>query len=142
MKFTRSNKFTAHVEASSMNDIMFFLLLFFLIVATLVNPSVVKLTLPNSKKAEVMNKQQITIDVIKDEVNKDKVLYYLNGDTKDHPTPPDKLEDVLRTRIAGLTDPTVVLRLDKSLTVQDLVDVLAIGSDLKVKMILATKANS
>jgi biopolymer transport protein ExbD len=139
MKIARNNKFTAHVEASSMNDIMFFLLLFFLIVATLVNPSVVKLTLPNSKKAEVMNKQQITIDVIKDEATKDK-LYYLNGDTKEHPTPPDKLEDVLRARIVGLTDPTVVLRLDKSLTVQDLVDVLQIGSDLKIKMILATKA--
>jgi biopolymer transport protein ExbD len=134
MKITRNNKFTAHVEASSMNDIMFFLLLFFLIIATLINPSVVKLTLPSSKKAVEMNKQQITIDVTKD------VKYYINGSGT--PTPADQLEDVLRAKTAGLTDPTVVLRLDKSLTIQDLVDALAIGSDLKIKMILATQPAS
>jgi biopolymer transport protein ExbD len=139
MKITRSNKFTAHVEASSMNDIMFFLLLFFLIVATMVNPSVVKLTLPSSKKAMEMNKQQITIYVTADK------KYYLN-DTKE-PTKPqvltaEQLEDALRPKIAGLTDATAILRLDKALTVQDLVDVLQIGSDLKMKMILATQPAS
>jgi biopolymer transport protein ExbD len=136
MKIARNNKFTAYVEASSMNDIMFFLLLFFLIVSTLVNPSVVKLTLPSSKKAVEMNKQQITIDITKDK------QYYVNGDDKNHPTSPEQLEDALRAKIVGLTDPTVVLRLDKSLTVQDMVDVLQIGSDLKVKMILATQPAS
>ena len=139
MKITRNNKFTAHVEASSMNDIMFFLLLFFLIVSTLVNPSVVKLTLPSSKKAMEMNKQQITIYVTADK------KYYLN-DSKE-PTKPialsaEQLEDALKPKIAGLTDPTAVLRLDKALTVQDLVDVLQIGSDLKMKMILATQPAS
>jgi biopolymer transport protein ExbD len=134
MKITRNNRFTAHVEASSMNDIMFFLLLFFLIVSTLINPSVVKLTLPSSKKAMEMNKQQITIDVTKD------MKYYLNGSAT--PTSAEQLEDELRPKIAGLTDPTAVLRLDKSLTVQDMVDILQIGSDLKMKMILATQPNS
>lgn len=134
MKIRRDNKFSAHVEASAMNDIMFFLLLFFLIVSTLVNPSVVKLTLPSSKKVMLMNKQQITLEVSKD------LKYYLSPDKK--PIPADKLEDVIKARVAGLTDPTIVLRLDKSLTVQDLVDVLQIGSDLKIKMILATQPNS
>jgi biopolymer transport protein ExbD len=134
MKIARNNKFTAYVEASSMNDIMFFLLLFFLIVSTLVNPSVVKLTLPSSKKAVEMNKQQITIDVSKD------MKYYLNGSGT--PTPYEQLEDILRTKIAGLTDPTAVLRLDKNLTVQDMVNVLQIGADLKMKMILATQPES
>jgi len=134
MKINRDNKFAAHVEASSMNDIMFFLLLFFLIVSTLVNPSVVKLTLPNSKKVMMVNKQQITLEVSKD------LKYYLSPG-KD-PIPEDKLEDVLKGRVAGLDQPTILLRLDKSLTVQDLVDVLQIGSDLKIKMILATQPNS
>lgn len=134
MKIRRDNKFSAHVEASAMNDIMFFLLLFFLIVSTLVNPSVVKLTLPSSKKVMLMNKQQITLEVSKD------LKYYLSPDKK--AIPADKLEDVIKARVNGLTDPTIVLRLDKSLTVQDLVDVLQIGSDLKIKMILATQPNS
>ena len=58
MKIKRESKFGgAHVETSPMNDIMFFLMLFFLIVSTLANPSVVKLVLPNSKKMQEMDKQ-------------------------------------------------------------------------------------
>jgi len=131
MKIKRENKFSAHVESSPMNDIMFFLLLFFLIVSTLVNPSVVKLTLPNSKKVQEMNKQQITINVTADK------KYYLNNST----TPIDSasLVPALKAKIVGLEDPTAVLRLDKSLTIQDLVGVLVIGSNLKIKMVLATQ---
>ncbi|HXB13597.1 MAG TPA: biopolymer transporter ExbD [Bacteroidia bacterium] len=134
MKIKRDDKFAAHIEASSMNDIMFFLLLFFLIVSTLVNPSVVKLTLPSSKKVMEMNKQQITLEVSKD------LRYYLSPG-KDS-IPADKLEEAIKARVAGLDQPTIFLHLDKSLTVQDLVDMLQIGSDLKIKMMLATKPNS
>jgi biopolymer transport protein ExbD len=129
MKIKRENKFSAHVESSAMNDIMFFLLLFFLIVSTLVNPSVVKLTLPNSKKVQEMNKQEITIDVSKDQ------KYYLNNQQLEL----DALEPALKAKIVGLTDPTAVLRFDKSLTIEDLVNVLQIGADLKIKMVLATQ---
>src|ERR1700722_487574 len=139
MKIKRENKFSAHVEASAMNDIMFFLLLFFLIVSTLVNPSIVKLTLPNSKKVQEMNKQEITISVtapsqpgLKDQ------KYYLNNQQIDL----EALEPALKAKIVGLTDPTAVLRFDKSLTIEDLVDVLQIGADLKVKMVLATQPKS
>ena len=88
-----------------------------------------KLTLPNSKKVQEMNKQEITISVTKD--NK----YYLNNQQIDL----DALEPALKAKIAGLTDPTAVLRFDKSLTIEDLVDVLQIGADLKIKMVLATQ---
>lgn len=138
MKIQRQNKFSAHVETSPMNDIMFFLLLFFLIVSTLVNPSVVKITLPNSKKVQKMDKQQITILVtpaskpgLKDQ------KYYLNN----QPIELEALEPALKAKIAGLTDPTAVLKFDKSLTVEDLVQVLTIGADLKIKMVLATQPN-
>jgi biopolymer transport protein ExbD len=136
MKIKRENKFSAHVESSPMNDIMFFLLLFFLIVSTLVNPSVVKITLPNSKKVQEMNKQEITILVTaptKPGLHDEK--YYLNNQQIDL----DALEPALKSKIAGLTDPTAVLKLDKSLTIEDLVNVLTIGADLKIKMVLATE---
>jgi len=136
MKIKRENKFSAHVESSPMNDIMFFLLLFFLIVSTLVNPSVVKITLPNSKKVQEMNKQEITILVtapsqpgLKDQ------KYYLNNQQLDL----ESLEPALKAKIVGLTDPTAVLKFDKSLTIEDLVDVLQIGAELKIKMVLATQ---
>jgi len=119
-----------------MNDIMFFLMLFFLIVSTLANPSVVKLILPNSKKVqEKMDKQPISISVAK--VN-NQTVYYLNNLQVDLET----LEPALKSAIAGVPDPTAVLRFDKSLTIQDLVDVLTIAADLKVKMVLATQPTS
>jgi len=135
MKIKRENKFSAHVDASSMNDIMFFLLLFFLIVSTLVNPSVVKITLPNSKKVQEMNKQEITILVTApSQPGLHDEKYYLNNQLIDL----DALEPALKAKITGLTDPTAVLKLDKALTIEDLVNVLTIGSDLKIKMVLAT----
>ncbi len=137
MKIKRDSKFGgAHVEVSPMNDIMFFLMLFFLIVSTLANPSVVKLILPNSKKVqEKMDKQPISISVTK--VNDVKV-FYLNNQQVDF----EGLESALKAKIVGVADPTAVLRFDKSLTIQDLVDVLSIAADLKIKMVLATQPAS
>lgn len=136
MKIKRENKFSAHVEASAMNDIMFFLLLFFLIVSTLVNPSIVKLTLPNSKKVQEMNKQEITISVTApSKPGLDDQKYYLNNQQ----ITLEDLEPALKAKITGLTDPTAVLRFDKSLTVENLVNVLQIGAELKIKMVLATQ---
>ena len=132
MNIKRRKRHTAEVATGSLNDIMFFLLLFFLIISTLVNPSVIKLTLPNSKKSTTMNKQQVTIDVTKD------LQYYVNN----KPVSFGELETVLSAAIAKVNEATVVLRFDNSLSVQDLVDVLQIGDRLKVKMILATKPSS
>ena len=56
--------------------------------------------------------------------------------------PLEGLESALREKLAGLDQPTVVLRFDQELSVQDLVDVLTIGNRLKVKMVLATQMPS
>jgi biopolymer transport protein ExbD len=121
---------TAEVSTHSLNDIMFFLLLFFLIVSTMVSPSVVKLTLPSAKNAQQINKQVIKLEISAD------LRYVLKG--KDVAF--EDLESAMAETIAGINEPTIVLSLDKSLSVQQLVDVLEIGNRLKVKMILATKA--
>lgn len=126
----RKNKFTAEVSTSSLNDIMFFLLLFFLIISTLVNPSVIKLLLPNSRQSQQVHKQQITVSVTKD------LQYYVNN----VPVSFGDLEKAIDFEVKRLNDATVVLRFDNALSVQDLVDVLQIGDRLKVKMILATKS--
>ena len=128
MIIRRTRHFKPEVSTSSLNDIMFFLLLFFLIVSTLANPNVIKLLLPSSDAAQNINKQQITISVTSD---KD---YYLDNKQVSLA----EMESVLRDRIAGIEEPTVVLRFAYNLQVQDLVDVLEIGTKLKVKMVLAT----
>lgn len=128
MNIKRKRHFKAEVSTSSLNDIMFFLLLFFLIVSSLANPNVIKLLLPNSKSAQNLNKQQITISVTKDK------SYFIDN----RQIAFNDIESLLKSRISSLQEPTVILRLENSLTVQDLVDILEIGNRLKVKMVMAT----
>jgi biopolymer transport protein ExbD len=129
MNFRKSKTYTAEVYTGSLNDIMFFLLLFFLIISTLVNPSVIKLLLPKSPPAQTISKQQISLSVDSEKkyyINNTEILF-------------ENLEAELVKSTKGISDPTVVLRIDNALTIQDLVDILAIGNKIKVKMVLATK---
>ncbi|MEO6189210.1 MAG: biopolymer transporter ExbD [Saprospiraceae bacterium] len=119
----------AELSVESLNDIMFFLLLFFLIISTLANPNVIKLMLPSSKQSEQTSKKPVSISVTKDK------LYYIEKQL----VPYDKITSTLQSYLAKTPDLTVVLRLDQNLKVQDMVDVLQIGVDLKVKMVLATE---
>ena len=119
----------AELSVESLNDIMFFLLLFFLIVSTLANPNVIKLMLPSSKQSEQTSKKPISISVTKD------LRYYVEKKE----VPFEELEPTLKSFIEKAPDLTVVLRLDQGLMVQDMVNVLQIGVNLKVKMVLATE---
>jgi biopolymer transport protein ExbD len=129
MKLKRSKYFAAEVSTSSLNDIMFFLLLFFLIISTLSNPNVIKVLLPNSKSAQSINKQQINLTVTSQKE------YYIDKQK----IPFNMLEYELVGRVKDLESPTVILRFEHDLSIQDLVDVLQIGNHLKIKMVLATK---
>ena len=123
-------RFEAEVGASSMSDIMFFLMLFFLIVSTLVNPSVIKLMLPKASSAQSFSKKSFSLEMSLDK------QYSLDGQRITF----EEIEPRLTAATTGIEEPTVVLRIDNGLSVQDLVDVLAIGNKLKVKMIMATQA--
>lgn len=128
MNLRRRHKIAPEVATSSLNDIMFFLLLFFLIVSTLVNPNVIKLLLPRASSGQTVSKQPITVSITKD------LQYYINN----KPVAREELQNALSTAIIGIAEPTAVLRVDNTISVQDLVTVLDIGKKLKVKMILAT----
>ncbi len=128
MKIRRKQKFAAEVATSSLNDIMFFLLLFFLIISTVANPNVIKLLLPKAASSQQLSKKQVTLSV------DEKKQYYIDK----KPVDPTNLETELKTIMAGIAEPTVVVRFDKTLTVQDLVDVLQTGAKLNIKMVMAT----
>jgi len=129
MKIKRSHDFKAEVATASLNDIMFFLLLFFLIVATFANPNVIKLMLPKASSSQTLSKKQITLSITADK------KYYLDQLM----VAPADLELALTERKKKINDLTIVLRADNHLTIQDLVDVLEIGKRVEVKMILATE---
>jgi len=131
MNLRRRTKVVGEVYTSSLNDIMFFLLLFFLITSTLATPNVLKLLLPNAKSGSQSMKHPVTIAVTAD-------LQYAVNNT---PVAADQLEPVLASLIQGQTDPAALLKVDKTIQVQNLVDLLDIGNRLKIKMVLATQTS-
>jgi biopolymer transport protein ExbD len=107
---------------------MFFLLLFFLIAATMATPNVLKMLLPNSKTSSQQVKHPVTIAISED------LQYAVNSQI----VPVEQLEATIANAIAGQVDPTAILKVDKNIQVQSLVDILDIGNRLKIKMVLAT----
>jgi len=93
------------------------------------SPNVIKLNLPSAKNTQSIHKKEILLSVNKD------VQYFVNNKQ----VPFERLQSVLAAEISKDQDSYIVLRCDKTLTVQQLVDVLEIGNNLNVKMILATK---
>lgn len=128
MAIKRKRRFHAEVATSSLSDIMFFLLLFFLIISTLANPNVIKMTLPKAKSNEKTNKQFISLSVTEDK------KFYLDK----QPVAFEDLETTLMSKIGGEKDQTVIVRIPFNLQVQDLVDVLQIGVKNNLKFVIAT----
>ena len=131
MAIKRNKRFHAEVATSSLSDIMFFLLLFFLIISTLANPNVIKMALPKSKNNEKTNKQLISLSVTEEKrffIDKEEVAF-------------DQLESTLLAKIGDNKEQAVVVRIPYNLQVQDLVDVLQIGVRNNLKFAIATSAS-
>ena len=129
MEIRKRRPFHDEDAMSAMNDIMFFLLLFFLIIATMSNANIIKILLPKSDNTSQMAKQPLTLTVT------DELKYYVNSNE----VPANLLEGALAEAVKRNEDPTVVLRIAKTLTVQDLVDVMSIAARLNLKMVLSTE---
>ena len=128
MAIKRNKRFHVEVATSSLSDIMFFLLLFFLIISTLANPNVIRMTLPKSKTNEKTNKQLITLSVTEEKryfIDKEEVLL-------------DQLESRLLELMDHEKQQTVIIRIPATMQVQDLVDILQIGVKNKLKFVIAT----
>lgn len=129
MNFSRRRRAHSAVEANSLSDILFFLLIFFLMIATLASPDAIRLLLPQSSTAKNVPK-----NVIRLSVNAEK-NYFVDGRAVSF----DQLETTLAGLAASKTEQTsVVLRIDKANTVQDLVGVADVIARLNLPMVLAT----
>ena len=125
----RHRSASAEVHTSAMNDIMFFLLLFFLIASTVTNPNVIKLVLPKSSSGQSVSKKTITVSVTKD------LRYYV--DKKEVPV--DGLQATLSGYKSLATELTIVLYVDKTVAIQDVVQIMDIAQKLNIKLVLATE---
>lgn len=128
MAIRRRKRFHPEIPTSALADIMFFLFLFFLIISTLANPNVIKLTLPKAKTNETTNKDHLTLSVTEDK------HYFLNQEEVQY----DQLEQMLQAKTDARADKTVVLRIPADLKVQDMVDMMQLGVKLKLNFVIAT----
>lgn len=125
----KRHKKQAEMHNSALNDILFILLLFFLIVSTLANPNVIKLTVP---KATSNTKAKQTVVVSIDQNG----AYYIG--TKRVPF--ERLKDSLVPALANENlEPTIVINAEKSVPVENVVNVMEIANQLGAKVVLATK---
>jgi biopolymer transport protein ExbD len=120
------------VSTDSLNDIMFFLLLFFLILSTMVSPNSIKVNLPKSDPNVTVENNKKPIHVA---VTKDKKYYVNNVEI-----PQANMEAEISKLASQSTEPTVLMHLDKELSIQDEIDIMTICYRLKCKTILATAA--
>ena len=133
MAIRSRNKVEPTFNSSSMSDLVFLLLIFFMLTSTLVAPNAIKLMLPSSN-SKTMAKQTVTVYV------NEQYQYFVN----ETPSDEAQLTDLINASIGNDSQATVVLRSDKSVPVQYIVNVIDAVNDINNatgnnhKVILAT----
>ena len=134
MALKRNTKVDAQFSVSSMTDIVFLLLIFFLVTSTLINPNALKLLLPKST-GQIGAKATVSVS-IKDWQN-DTYTYHINGDQT--PLPYDQVEEELVNLLQNEEDPTFSIFSDETVPVGEVVGIMNIAKRNHYKVILATQ---
>ena len=127
MSLRSRNKVSANFSMSSMTDIVFLLLIFFMLTSTLVSPNALKLLLPNSK-ARTLEKQTLSVSITPE------IDYYVG----DKQVAIENLEQELKLELVGQEEPAIVLHADKTVDIEYAVKVMDIAYRNKYKVVLAT----
>jgi len=122
MAIQMRNKRDTNFSMASMSDLVFLLLIFFMLTSTLVAPNAIKLLLPSSN-SKTMSKQTVTVYI-----NKERNIY-----VEEQQVDPANLENVLLNKLGGEQEGSIVLRSDKTATVQDIVVVIDAVNELNHK---------
>jgi len=130
MSLRSKNKVSANFSMSSMTDIVFLLLIFFMLTSTLVSPNALKLLLPNSK-ARTLEKQTLSVSITPE------IQFYI----EDRQIPLENLEQELKLELAGQQEPAIVLHADKTVAIEHAVQIMDIAYRNKYKIVLATNPN-
>ncbi len=127
MAIKPSNKVSAEFSTASMTDVIFLLILFFLLTSTIVNPNALNLVLPSSLSKTTVN-QPVSVSISAD------LKYYIGKE----PVQFVNLRPMITEQLKNQTDATIVLNAEKSVPIEKVVEIMDIANDLKVKMVLAT----
>jgi biopolymer transport protein ExbD len=131
MNLRSKNRISAEFSMSSMTDIIFLLLIFFMLTSNFVTPTALPVNLPSSTKGSIVM-QKVSVTVTSD------LKYYVN----DRQTTIEGLQPLLAQALGNVEEGmgVVVLNVDKSVPVEYLVKVGSIANDLKAKVSIATIA--
>ena len=130
MNLRGRNKVSAEFSMSSMTDIVFLLLVFFLLTSPASTPDALDLILPKAK-GKTSNVQKASVSITKDGayyVDKERVSEY-------------SIESELKKTLAGQEEPTIILRAEEGVPIEDAVFVMDVANRNNFKVVLAVRPN-
>lgn len=130
MAIKTRNKVSVNFSMSSMTDIVFLLLIFFIIISTLVSPNALKVLLPQSG-AKTTSKQTISVTITPD------LQFHVNGKQVQK----NLVEEILAQQLAGQEKPGIILHCDKTVPLEYPIIIMDIANRNKYELVLATQAN-
>lgn len=128
MNLRGRNKISPEFSMSSMTDVVFLLLIFFMLTSPVITPEALDLILPKAK-GKTTNKQTLSVSITKD------LQVYINSDRVSN----SSLEGELKKRLAGKDNPTIILRVEEGVPIEKAVHVMDIANRNSYKIVLAVK---
>ena len=129
MNLRKRQRGNVEVHTSALNDIMFFLLLFFLLASAVANPNVVKLFLPRSSSGQSIPQKTINVSITKD------LEYFVE---KKQVAPSQLYQSIEAYRKAS-PELTIILYADRTIAIENVIELTDIANKLKVRLVLATE---
>lgn len=130
MNLRGRNKVSPEFSMSSMTDIVFLLLVFFMLTSPVITPEALDLILPKAK-GKSTNQQNISVSIT------ESLDFYVNEEKVNK----SQLESVLKARLKGIEEPTIILRAAEGVPIENAVSVMDIANKNRFKIILAVKPN-
>ncbi|MFN4761681.1 ExbD/TolR family protein [Gillisia sp. Q332] len=128
MNLRSRNKISADFSMSSMTDIVFLLLIFFMLTSPAITPEALDLILPKAS-GKTTTVQNISVSITKD------LQFYIN----DKRVSSSALEGLLKQKLVGVEDPTIILRAEEGVPIEKAVNVMDIANRNRYKIVLAVK---
>lgn len=133
MNLRSKSKISTEFSLASMSDMIFLLLIFFLITSTLVSPHAVKVVLPKGDVRRITKKENVTVTV-----TADKQIYFNNGKNTELTTI-DRLPSQLQSALSNEAEPVVAIAADKTVPYENVMEVVVVATKMKYKILLRTE---
>ena len=128
MAIRSKNRVSTNFNMSSMTDIVFLLLVFFIIASTLISPNALEVLLPKATSNPTPQPQTVNVSITED------LKYFVNKDEVSK----EEIENYLLAQVEGEKEPGIILRAEKSVPIENVVIIMDIANRNKLKLVLAT----